>query len=170
MLYSWLSCLQLIFPPNVSWCLSFLMCFFCFEYILGYTILSCQDGTLETHSGTLSFNFAIFSSQEEDPGMAPVQKSLVARYKHKPNAADRIVFSWIVQAGLGSFSLSQLLQDEHRLAVTRYCLRASPYLLPMLQMPQETELKQTFIQVSYFVRLNMNKAWWGVMKNRPCHG
>ena len=61
--------------------------------------------------------------------------------------------------GRAWFLLSQLLQDEHRPAVTRYCLRASPYLLSMFQMPQETELKQTFIQVSYFVRMNMNKAW-----------
>lgn len=62
-----------------------------------------------------------------------------------------------VQPGLGSSSLSQLLQDEYRPAVTRYYSRASPYLLSMLQMPQETELKKTFIELSYFVRMNRNK-------------
>lgn len=62
-----------------------------------------------------------------------------------------------VQPGLSSFCLSQWLQDEYRPAVTRYCSNASPYLLSMLQMPQETDLKQTFIQLSYFVRINTNK-------------
>lgn len=73
------------------------------------------------------------------------------------NTSQMLLTEDCVQPGLGSFSLSQLLQDEYRPAVTRYCSRASPYLLPMLQMPQETKLKQTFIQISYFVRMNRNK-------------
>lgn len=76
-----------------------------------------------------------------------------------PNMAERELCSAeLYSLGLVP-SLSKLLQDEYRPTEIRYCLRASPHLLSMLQMPQETELKQTFIQVSYFVRMNVNKAW-----------
>lgn len=74
-----------------------------------------------------------------------------------------MLFSWIVQAGLGSFFLSCCRMNVGQ-QWQEHCLRASPYLFSILEMPQETELKQTFILVSHFVRMNINKAWWGVMK------
>lgn len=74
-----------------------------------------------------------------------------------------MLFRWAVQAGLGSFFLSCCRMNTGQ-QWQEYCLRASLYLLSILQMPQETELKQTFMQVSHFVRMNMNKAWWGVKK------
>lgn len=73
------------------------------------------------------------------------------------NTSQMLLTEDCVQPGLGSFSLPQLLQVEYRPAVTRYCSRANSSLLPVLQMPQETELKQTFIQLSYFVRMNRSK-------------
>lgn len=113
----------------------------------------------------LNFNFAFFSSREKGPGMAPV--GCKRSYKSKPNMVDMGLYSAELCRLDLICSLSQLLQDEHRPAETRRCLRAKLCPLSILQMCQESELKQTLIQVSSFLRMNMNKPWWAVMKKRP---
>lgn len=150
-LYSWgLSGLQLIFPPTVFWCLSFLKALFlvfvlfCFVFSLNISwpkppCLSCQDGAPEMHSGPMSFHFTIFSSKGKGSGLA--QKSLVASSKHKTNMTGMgLCSAELCRLALVS-SHSQLLQDEHRPAVTRYCVMSKS------------------LSVIYTLNASGNKSW-----------